>query len=275
MSEEAIFLNSGPLLSGERLEAMEDLPEWVAVEEEARAVYERIKEAFEKHSTLLAGNPSLEETRFFMINTTLHALGYTHSVHEPVPTDTASVARVDYTLFPDAETFLEALEMRGSLSFFRASVGLGKAVAWTGALDEVPAPVQPKVHDDRHDDHHHDVHRDDEDIRREEEAAQQAAEEAAAAAEEADNAEPGILPAAELDALLRVTTVDYGLLTNGWMWRIYHRGTSERLDTFFQADLIAAIKSDFEDFKRFYLLFRKDGFVRTDSGTSFIDEMLH
>lgn len=270
MSEEAIFLNSGPLLSGERLEAMEDLPEWESVEEEARSVYERIKEAFEKHSTLLAGSPSLEETRFFMINTTLHALGYTHSVHEPVPTESGSVARVDYALFPSAESFLEAREMRGSLSFFRASVGLSKAVAWTGDLDEVPAPVQPQAPDDHHD-QMHDEHRDEEDIRREEEAAQEAAKAAEAAAEEA----PGILPAAELDALLRVTTVDYGLLTNGWMWRIYHRGTSERLDTFFQADLIAAIKSDFEDFKRFYLLFRKDGFIRGDQGTSFIDEMLH
>lgn len=259
MSEEAIFLNSGPLLSGERLEAMEDLPEWGAIEEEARTAYERIKEAFEKHSTLLAGSPSLEETRFFMINPTLHALGYTHSVYEPVPTQSGSVARVDYTLFPNAEAFLEARDMRGSLSFFRASVGLSIAVAWTGGLDEVPAPVQAESDNGRDED--------DEDHRDED------VEEVVPAAQEDDT--PGILPAAELDALLRVTTVDYGTLTNGWMWRIYHRGTSERLDTFFQADLIAAIKSDFEDFKRFYLLFRKDAFIRGDQGTSFIDEMLH
>lgn len=256
MSEEAIFLNSGPLLSGERLEAMEDLPEWDAIEEEARAAYERIKEAFEKHSTLLAGSPSLEETRFFMINPTLHALGYTHSVYEPVPTQSGSVARVDYTLFPNAESFLEARDMRGSLSFFRASVGLSIAVAWTGGLDEVPAPAPAE-----------------DDAAAEDADAAEGQEEAPAA--QAQDDAPGILPAAELDALLRVTTVDYGTLTNGWMWRIYHRGTSERLDTFFQADLIAAIKSDFEDFKRFYLLFRKDAFIRGDQGTSFIDEMLH
>src|SRR5699024_7497896 len=207
MSEEAIFLNSGPLLSGERLEAMEDLPEWDAIEEEARAAYERIKEAFEKHSTLLAGSPSLEETRFFMINPTLHALGYTHSVYEPVPTQSGSVARVDYTLFPNAEAFLEARDMRGSLSFFRASVGLSIAVAWTGGLDEVPAPTQAEPshgHDDENEQDEHDVEE--------------------AAPEPAQDDSPGILPAAELDALLRVTTVDYGTLTNGWMWRIYHRG---------------------------------------------------
>jgi len=253
MSEEAIFLNSGPLFSGERLEAMEDLPEWASLEEEARSAYNRIREAFEKHSTLLAGSPSLEETRFFMINPTLHALGFTHSVYEPVPTQTGSVARVDYALFPNAEEFAQAREMRGSLSFYRASLGLGKAVAWTGDLDEAPPepPARQVEQEDGEDD---------------EDQVRLPSQEA--------TYNPGILPAAELDALLRETTVDYGLLTNGWLWRVYHRGTSERLDTFFQADLIAAIKSDFEDFKRFYLLFRRDAFIKGTSGTSFVDNML-
>ncbi len=259
MSEEAIFLNSGPLLSGERLEAMEDLPEWGSIEDEARAAYERIKEAFEKHSTLLAGDPTIEETRFFMINPTLHALGYTHSVYEPIPVESGTVARVDYALFADAEGFLSVEDMRGSLSFFREALGLGKAVTWTGNLDEVPAPVREKKvmldSDDDEGDGDSSVDNSDDDVA------------------PASNT-PQILPAAELDALLRATTTDYGLLTNGWMWRIYHRGTSQRLDTFFQADMIAAIKSDFEDFKRFYLLFRKDALVRGDQGTSFLDGML-
>ena len=255
MSEEAIFLNSGPLFSGERLEAMDDLPEWASLEEEARSAYNRIREAFEKHSTLLAGSPTLEETRFFMINPTLHALGFTHSVYEPVPTQTGSVARVDYALFSNAEEFTASREDRGSLSFYRASLGLGKAVAWTGDLDEAPParPArQPIIDEDEEDE-------DGEPIVR-------------LPAQEATST-PGILPAAELDALLRETTVDYGILTNGWLWRVYHRGTSERLDTFFQADLIAAIKSDFEDFKRFYLLFRRDAFVVGSTGTRFVDDM--
>lgn len=254
MSEEAIFLNSGPLFSGERLEAMEDLAEWASLEDEARSAYNRIREAFEKHSTLLAGSPSLEETRFFMINPTLHALGFTHSVYEPVPTQTGSLARVDYALFPNAEIFKGVQEDRGSVSFFRESIGLGKAVAWTGDLDEAP-PARPARQIVQHDD-------EDED----EAPVRLPAQE--------DTSTPGILPAAELDALMRETSVDYGVLTNGWLWRVYHRSTSERLDTFFQADLIAAIKSDFEDFKRFYLLFRKGAFVKTDQGSSFVDGML-
>ena len=38
--------------------------------------------------------------------------------------------------------------------------------------------------------------------------------------------------------------------------------------------MIAAMKSDFEDFKRFYLLFRKEAFLKDDSGESFLDRML-
>lgn len=254
MSEEAIFLNSGPLFSGERLEGMEDLGEWTKLEEEARLAYNRIREAFEKHSTLLAGSPSLEETRFFMINPTLHALGYTHSVYEPVPTSAGSVARVDYALFPNAQSFTDAIESRGSIAFYRAAAGLGKAVAWTGDLDTPPPARQARV-----------VVRD-EDEDEDEAPVRLPAQE--------DTSVPGILPAAELDALMRETGVNFGLLTNGWLWRVYHRGTSDRLDTFFQADLIAAIKSDFEDFKRFYMLFHKGAFVKGANGSSFIDSML-
>ena len=249
MSEEAIFLNSGPLLSGERLEAMEDLSEWQSIDAEARQAYDRIKEAFEKHSTLLAGSPTLDETRFFMINPTLHALGFTHSVFEPVETVDGRVVRLDYVLFPNAEGFDEAQHGRGTMGFFRPAISIVKSVAWSQDVDGLPtAPV-----------------------------AEEGESEEGAEAEAAPAADPSVgqnLPAAELDAFLRATGVDFGIVTNGWNWRLYHRGTSERLDTFFQADLIAAIKSDFEDFKRFYLLFRKGAFLKGNQGTSFLDGQL-
>lgn len=263
MSEEAIFLNSGPLFSGERLEAMEDLAEWTEIEDEARVAYDRIREAFEKHSTLLAGSPSLDETRFFMVNPALHALGFTHSVYERVPTSGGTVVRVDYVMFPNAETFAEVAENRGSVAFYREALALGKGVRWTGDLDSpVPIHTPKRRHDDDDDENGDDL-----DATEENEVATQ--EEP-----EIDENTPTILPAAELDVLLRETGVDYGILTNGWQWRIYHRATSERLDTFFQADLISAIKTDFEDFKRFYLLFRRGAFIKGDQGTSFIDTML-
>lgn len=229
MAEGAIFLNSGPLFSADRLEALDSMPEWEQIEEDAKLAFIRVKEAFEKHATLLAGRPSAEETRFFMVNPTLHALGFMHSVQEPIEVAPEHVARVDYALFGNHVHFLDAEPARGTMSFFHDCLAVTRAVEWA-----------------------HDL------------------EQGAAEGEE----EGAIQPAQELDLLLTATSLDYGILTNGCDWRLYHRATSGLLNTWFQADMIAAIKSDFEDFKRFYLLFRREAFVKGDSGESFLDTML-
>ena len=226
MAEGAIFLNSGPLFNGDRLETLEDTPEWTAVEDEARLAFTRVKESFEKHATLLAGRPSAEETSYFMVNPSLHALGFMHSVSELIEVAPEQTARVDYVLFSGAMPFRDAEPARGTLGFFHDSLGIVRSVEWAYDLDQ--------------------------------------------AVEEGD----GLHPAQELDLLLTTTGRDYGILTNGCDWRLYHRATSGQLQTWFQADMIAAIKSDFEDFKRFYLLFRKDAFLKDDSGESFVDRML-
>jgi hypothetical protein len=238
MTEGAIFLNSGPLFSGDRLMTLEDMPEWESQHEAASSAFERIKESFEKHSTLLAGNPSVEETRFYMINPVLHALNFTHSVHELVSLGNEQATRVDYVCFSGANDFYEAEPARGGVAFFRPSLALVKAAAWGSGFDG-QAPVS-------------------------------------AEAPEGEEEESGsdMLPAQELDVLLRTTGVDYGVLTNGCDWRLYHRGTSSLVTTFFQADMIAAMKTDFDDFKRFFLLFNRDALVRDDTGTSFVDRML-
>lgn len=230
MAEGAIFLNSGPLLSGARLESLEDTPEWNN-DEVIRDAYERVRETFEKHATLLAGNPTLEETRFFMLNPTLHALGFTYTVHEPVDIGGDRTARIDYAAFANSATFHEAEALRGTPGFFHQALLVVHAKEWG-----------------------HDF----------------------AAAE--PSGEPGeeqaLSPASRLDFMMRTAGTDYGILTNGCDWRLYHRATSALLDTFFQADMIAAMKSEYEDFKRFYLLFCKDSFVKGDSGTSFVDQLL-
>lgn len=227
MAEEAIFLNSGPLFSGERLETLEDTPEW-GDDNAAMRAQESIRKAFEKHATLLAGGPTLDETRFHMIAPALHALGFTHSVYERVDIGAGQSMRVDYVLFPDEIAFNDAQPSRGTGGFFRTATGIAKAVKWSDDLDTLPE-VESGIQ---------------------------------------------ISAAAEIDVLLRTTGREYGILTNGCDWRLYHRGTSSHLTTFFQADMIGAIKSDFEDFKRFFLLFRKEAFSFDDSGTSFLDRML-
>ncbi|MCA9543365.1 MAG: hypothetical protein KC613_03215 [Myxococcales bacterium] len=228
MSEGAIFLNSGPLFNAERLETIEDVTEWGELGDDVRVAYTMIREAFEKHATLLAGNPSVEETRFYMINPTLYALNFSHSVAESVSLGDDQVVRVDYTCFANANDFYEAEPARGSLGFFRPAITIVGAEAWGSSFDEAPD----------------------------------------------DGDEPAVLPAQRLDVLLRTTGRDYGILSNGCDWRLYHRATSSQNSTFFQADMIAAMKSEFEDFKRFYLLFNRDAFIRDDTGMCFLDRLL-
>lgn len=237
MTEEAIFLNSGPLFSGERLERMEEDAAWEEEDQAARDAFTRIREAFEKHSTLLAGNPTLEDTRFFMMNPTIHALGFTPTVYEPVEVRGGGTARVDYTLFANADSFYEAVPHRGGVAFFRPALAIIKTVPWGYNVHD--GKLAQDIDDQSPDDFSTDIE-----------------------------------PPSELDALLRACGTDFGIVTNGWNWRLYHRATSERLDTFFQADMIAAMKSDFEDFKRFYLLFRREAFLKGREGISFLDSML-
>jgi len=227
MSEGAIFLNSGPLFNASRLEALEELPEWGELGDDVRVAYQMIREAFEKHATLLAGTPTVDETRYFMVTPSLHALGFMATVDERLDVAGQPSAKFDYTLFDDPEAFREAESVRGSLAFFRNAVGIVTTVKWGTDLD---APEE--------------------------------------------GGDGSLTPSQRLDVLLRATGIDYGILSNGCDWRLYHRGTAGLKSTFFQADMIAAVKGDFEDFKRFYLLFRCLGFRKDDSGESFTDRLL-
>jgi hypothetical protein len=227
MSEGAIFLNSGPLFNAERLESLEETEAWTELGDEVEAAYAMIRESFEKHATLLAGNPSVDETRYFIGTPTLHALGFMASVDERVDAVSEGAVHVDYALFANADDFVEAEPYRGTGGFFRTAVGIVECIAWGTDLDAA-----------------------------------------------ADEEEGSASPAQKLDVLLRATGCDYGVLTNGCDWRIYHRATSNLQDTYFQADMIAAVKGDYEDFKRFYMLFRASAFLKGDSGESFLDRLL-
>jgi hypothetical protein len=229
MAEGAIFLNSGPLFNGERIGTLEERPEWTTLEDVARLAFERVKETFEKHSTLLAGNPSVEETRYYMVNPTLHALGFTHSVFEPIHLGGDQELRVDYACFANASDFYEAEPSRSSVSFFRQALVVGRAIPWGVTFDQ---------------------------------------------AVDSGEGGPEIRPAMELDLALRTTGVRYGILTNGCDWRLYHQATSGRLDTFFQADMIAAMKSDYEDFKHFFLMFNRQAFAVDNRGECLLDTLL-
>jgi len=68
-------------------------------------------------------------------------------------------------------------------------------------------------------------------------------------------------PSLQISQYLWLTGVKWGILTDGKYWRLYERETSKRLDIFYEIDLENLIESGSpEDFRYFYLLFRKDAF---------------
>ena len=83
-------------------------------------------------------------------------------------------------------------------------------------------------------------------------------------------------PNFQIDSYLRSADKDWGILTNGRQWRLYHRQTSYRLDSFYEVDLAALLteNGDLDSFRYFYNLFRHDAFIPDTSGTSFLDLVL-
>ena len=83
-------------------------------------------------------------------------------------------------------------------------------------------------------------------------------------------------PNYQIDFYLRGADKDWGILTNGGQWRLYHRQTSYRLDSFYEVDLAALLSEngDLDAFRYFYCLFRCDAFIPEASGASFLDLVL-
>ena len=83
-------------------------------------------------------------------------------------------------------------------------------------------------------------------------------------------------PNYQIDFYLRGADKDWGILTNGGQWRLYHRQTSYRLDSFYEVDLAALLSEngDLDAFRYFYCLFRRDAFTPDASGASFLDLIL-
>jgi len=81
-------------------------------------------------------------------------------------------------------------------------------------------------------------------------------------------------PSFQIWEYLQETPVDWGILTNGKEWRLYHTETSDKIDYYLQMDLPAILENDdLEAFKYFYLFFRKGAFVEDENERSFLDKV--
>ncbi|HDY67568.1 MAG TPA: hypothetical protein ENH85_07245 [Candidatus Scalindua sp.] len=68
-------------------------------------------------------------------------------------------------------------------------------------------------------------------------------------------------PSLQMSRYLWLSEVRWGILTDGRFWRLYERETSKRIDIFYEIDLERLLeKGNIEDFKYFYLFFRKEAF---------------
>ncbi|MDD4448574.1 MAG: N-6 DNA methylase, partial [Methanothrix sp.] len=81
-------------------------------------------------------------------------------------------------------------------------------------------------------------------------------------------------PSYQIDVYLRDTPPKWAILTSGRFWRLYHETTSYKLDYYYEVDLPDLLAADdIENFKYFYLFFRREAFGQTVDGGCFLDSV--
>ncbi|MEI7832539.1 MAG: N-6 DNA methylase [bacterium] len=79
-------------------------------------------------------------------------------------------------------------------------------------------------------------------------------------------------PSYQIALYMQHSGVEWGILTNGKLWRLYHRDTAYKMEIFYEVDLEELIHSpNPEHFLYFYAFFRREAF---DPGTLCLSEML-
>ncbi|MCK9567093.1 MAG: BREX-1 system adenine-specific DNA-methyltransferase PglX, partial [Methanothrix sp.] len=82
-------------------------------------------------------------------------------------------------------------------------------------------------------------------------------------------------PSFQIDVYLRDTPPKWAILTSGRLWRLYHETTSYKLDYYYEVDLPALLAAgDKENFKYFYLFFRREALPQLVDGDCFLDRVL-
>ena len=81
-------------------------------------------------------------------------------------------------------------------------------------------------------------------------------------------------PSFQIDVYLRDTPPKWAILTSGRLWRLYHETTSYKLDYYYEVDLPALLAAgDIENFKYFYLFFRREALPQLVDGDCFLDRV--
>ncbi|HKV59243.1 MAG TPA: N-6 DNA methylase, partial [Ktedonobacteraceae bacterium] len=68
-------------------------------------------------------------------------------------------------------------------------------------------------------------------------------------------------PSYQIAFYMQHSGLEWGILTNGRLWRLYHKSTAHKLDHFYEVDLPALLEStETQDFLYFYAFFRRAAF---------------
>ena len=82
-------------------------------------------------------------------------------------------------------------------------------------------------------------------------------------------------PSWQIDYYLRATGLDWGILSNGWRWRLVHRDSSQRLSIYYEVDLVDLLKRGDAGAMRYFTLFFHQAAFRPDAqGRVFLADAL-
>lgn len=74
-------------------------------------------------------------------------------------------------------------------------------------------------------------------------------------------------PSYQISFYMQHSGLDWGILTNGRLWRLYHKDTAHKLDRFYEVNLLEMLRAgDANAFLYFYAFFRRQAFEPGDLG---------
>ena len=74
-------------------------------------------------------------------------------------------------------------------------------------------------------------------------------------------------PSYQIAFYMQHSELDWGILTNGRLWRLYHKDTAHKLDRFYEVNLPELLRAgDVKNFLYFYAFFRRQAFEPGDLG---------
>jgi hypothetical protein len=81
-------------------------------------------------------------------------------------------------------------------------------------------------------------------------------------------------PSFQIINYLDGTRIDWGILTNGKVWRLYYRLSASPIQQYYEIDLVEIlVNNDLEKFKYFWLFFRKEAFIKDQYNRNFLERV--